>query len=279
MRVVIAGASGFLGTHLSERLRTHGHEVVHLVRRSAASAHESAWDPSSGIIDVEVIHRADAVVNLAGVSIAGNPHSRRWAREVLSSRVDTTGLLARTIADGDGSTTLVAGNGISFYGDHGPNALTEESESLGDSLLTRVTRAWQEAAEPAQAAGARVCILRTAPVMDHTVAPLKYLRTLFRFGLGTRMSTGEQFMPMISLRDWVGAATFLIESDDLSGPFNLCCPQTPTNAEFTRALASAVARPAGMVAQSGASPGSRPDGTRDARLTEHHSGRATAGRL
>ncbi len=90
MRVVIAGASGFLGTHLSTHLRVHGHEVTALVRRGPTSAHESQWDPRAGRIDAEVIGRADAVVNLAGASIAGNPHSRKWSTEVMDSRVATT---------------------------------------------------------------------------------------------------------------------------------------------------------------------------------------------
>src|SRR3712207_1902812 len=107
-----------------------------------------------------------------------------------------------------------------------------------------VTREWQTAAGSAVDAGARVCILRTAPVMDHRSPPLKQLRLLFRAGLGGRLGDGRQRMPMISLRDWVAAAAHLIEHDDASGPFNMCCPVTPTNAEFTRELADQLHRPA-----------------------------------
>ncbi|MDT0187931.1 TIGR01777 family oxidoreductase [Microbacterium sp. ARD31] len=244
MRVVIAGASGFLGTHLTEHLRVHGHEVTALVRREPASAHESRWDPRAGEVDVEVVGRADAVVNLAGASIAGNPHSRRWAEEVRESRVSTTGLLARTIADAERPPAFLVGNGIAWYGDHGAAPVTEDSESLGDAFLTRVTREWTAAADPAREAGARVCVLRTAPVMDRTSPPLKQLRLLFKAGLGARLGSGEQYFPMISLRDWIGAVSYLLESRDVSGAFNLCCPTTPTNAEFTRELARAVHRKA-----------------------------------
>jgi NAD dependent epimerase/dehydratase family enzyme len=80
--------------------------------------------------------------------------------------------------------------------------------------------------------------------MDRTSPPLKQLRLLFQLGGGARLGSGEQFMPMISLRDWVGAVSYLIESRDVSGAFNLCCPRTPTNAEFTRALAAALHRKA-----------------------------------
>ena len=244
MRVVIAGASGFLGTHLTEHLRVHGHEVTALVRREPASAHESRWDPRAGEVDADVVGRADAVVNLAGASIAGNPHSGRWAEEVRESRVSTTGLLARTIADAERPPAFLVGNGIAWYGDHGAAPVTEDSESLGDAFLTQVTREWTAAADPAREVGARVCVLRTAPVMDRTSPPLKQLRLLFKAGLGARLGSGEQHFPMISLRDWIGAVSYLLESRDVSGAFNLCCPTTPTNAEFTRELARAVHRKA-----------------------------------
>ncbi|WP_210441271.1 TIGR01777 family oxidoreductase [Nocardioides xinjiangensis] len=244
MRVVVAGASGFLGTHLSEHLRVHGHEVTALVRSEPASAHESRWDPATGRIDEAVIARADAVVNLAGATIARNPHSKAWATEVMDSRVSTTRLLATAIAATDRPAAFLAGNGIAWYGDHGRAPVTEDSESRGDAFLTRVAREWSAAADPAREAGARVCVLRTAPVMDRTSPPLKQLRLLFRAGGGARLGSGEQHMPMISLRDWVGAVSYLIESRDVAGAFNLCCPRTPTNAEFTRALADALHRKA-----------------------------------
>ena len=184
------------------------------------------------------------MVNLAGSPTLGNPHSEKWARELRESRVTTTRVLAEAIATSDRKPAFLAGNGISYYGDRrdaGDPVLDESADSRGDALLTSVTRDWQAAAEPAAEAGARVCVLRTAPVMDRRSEPLKQLRLLFRAGLGGRLGDGSQHMPMISLRDWVGAAVHLAEHADASGPFNLCCPQTPTNAEFTEALAEPAA--------------------------------------
>lgn len=244
MKVVIGGASGLLGTALTHALRQRGHDVVRLTRREATGADESRWDPYADLVDRDLVGSADVVVNLAGAPLVGNPHSQKWADAVRTSRVTTTRVLAEAIAAGGGRATYLAGNGISFYGDHGAEPLTESSDSRGDALLTSVTRDWEEAALPASEAGARVCVLRTAPVLDRNSAPLKQLLLLFKLGLGAKLGDGKQFFPVISLRDWVDAVVFLAETPGVSGPVNLCCPDTPTNAEFTRALAKAVSRPA-----------------------------------
>lgn len=244
MRIVIAGSSGFLGSHLVDALLGRGHDVTRLVRRAPTAPDEAPWDPAAGTYDRDSLHAADVVVNLAGSPTLGNPHSSRWAQELRESRVTSTRVLARAVAEAPRPPAYLAGNGISYYGDHGDQVLTEESDSRGHALLTEVTREWQAAAQPAVEAGARVCYLRTAPVMDRRAAPLKTLLPLFKAGLGARLGTGKQHMAMISLRDWVDAVVFLAEHDTVSGPVNLTCPETPTNAEFTRALARAVHRPA-----------------------------------
>lgn len=243
LHVVVAGASGFLGTHLTAALERAGHRTTRLVRRPASGASESTWDPYAGVYDRDVLASADVVVNLAGAPLLGNVHSKKWAQDVMDSRVTTTRLLARAVAETEKPAAFLAGNGIAFYGDRGEEVLTETSATSGDALLTRVTLAWEEAAEPARGAGARVVVLRTAPVMDRRSAPLGPLSTLFRAGLGGKLGSGRQRMPMISLRDWVSAVVHLAEDDDAHGPVNLCCVQTPTNAEFTKTLAKALRRP------------------------------------
>ncbi|MDN5746055.1 MAG: TIGR01777 family oxidoreductase [Nocardioidaceae bacterium] len=241
--VVVAGSSGFLGTHLAAGLRERGHRVTPLVRREP-SAGQSRWDPSNGVVDASVIGEADVVVNLAGAPLIGNPHSKKWARDLLQSRLATTSTLADAIAAVAEPPALVNGSGISWYGDHGAVELTETSDTRGHALLTRVCREWEAAARPAQDAGARVVLLRTAPVQNGANLPLKAQRLQFKAGLGGRMGGGDQHYPVISLRDWVGATIFLIEHSSAAGPVNLCSPTTPTNAEFTRALADLVHRPA-----------------------------------
>ena len=244
MRIVVAGSTGLLGTRLTEELRGRGHTLTRLVRRPAQSADESCWDPHAGQIDDTVIHAADAVVNCAGSRLFGIPQSSGWQRSMVDSRVNTTRVLAESIARAGRPPAFLACNGSSYYGDHGAEPVTEESDSRGDAFMTRVTKAWQGAADPAVAAGARVCIVRSAPVMTRGGDTLGILEPLFRLGLGARLGDGTQYFPAVSLRDWIGAVTMLAEHPTASGPVNVCCPETPTNAEFTRAFAVAVHRPA-----------------------------------
>lgn len=244
MRFLIAGASGFLGSRLRDSLRAAGHDVTALVRRTTGRPDEASWDPYSGDLDADLVEKSDVVVNLAGSPTLGNPHSTRWARALRTSRVTTTRVLAQAIATSTRRPAFLAGNGISFYGDHGAEPVTESSTSTGDALLTGVALDWQAATLPATEAGARVCVLRTSPVMDRRNPPLKMQLPLFKLGLGGRLGSGEQYQPMISLADWVAAVTFLAEHEEVDGPVNLCCPTTPTNAEFTRELARLVHRPA-----------------------------------
>ena len=242
MRFLIAGSTGFLGTRLREQLGVLGHDVTQLVRRAPGPG-EVRWDPYGTPLGHEVVDNHDVVVNLAGSPTAGNPHSKKWAENLMNSRVTTTRVLAEAIAASESKPAFLAGNGIGVYGDHGDEVVDEGTHSRGNALLTRVSRAWQAASEPASKAGARVVVLRTSPVYDRRSQPLRALRLLFTAGLGGPLGDGSQYVPMISTRDWVDAVVHLAEHD-LSGPFNLCTERAPTNEEFTRELASQVHRPA-----------------------------------
>jgi uncharacterized protein len=248
VRVLVAGSSGFLGRELTARLHADGHQVVRLVRRAPSASDEEHWDPYAARLDPAVVEGADVVVNVAGSPTAGNPHSKKWASELRESRVTTTRVLAEAVAASTAKPAFLAQNATGYYGDHGSELVTEASDSRGDALLTGVTRDWQAATEAASSGGARVCVLRTAPVLDRRAAPLRQLLPAFRLGLGARLGDGRQSFPVISLRDWVDAVVFLAGSGSSSGPFNLCCPETPTNAEFTEALAAAVGRKARLAA-------------------------------
>lgn len=232
MRVLVAGSSGFLGGRLRRALDERGHVVTAVSLR-----------PEAGPLDPTLVEHADVVVNLAGSPTIGNPHSKAWSHALLSSRVTTTRALATAIAASDRKPALLASNAVGWYGDHGTQPVSEASDSRGHTLMTQVCRAWQDAATPAVKAGGRVAFLRTSPVMDATSAPLKMLVPLFGAGLGARLGDGRQHMPMVSLRDWLGGVLHVLEGD-IDGPVNLTCPESPTNAEFTRTLAALLHRKA-----------------------------------
>ncbi len=244
MHFVIAGASGFLGSRLTQELTSRGHRVTGLTRRPDPGPDEATWDPYAGVLDQGLVEQADVVVNVAGSRLFGNPRSQKWQRALRKSRVETTRVLAEAIARAEQPPAFLANNATAYYGDHGEETVTEASDSRGDAFMTQVTREWEAAAEPAVEAGSRLCVLRTAPVLARGGDTMNILLPLFKLGLGARLGRGGQFFPVVSMRDWVGSATMLAEHPTASGPFNVCCPDTPTNAEFTEVFAHTVHRPA-----------------------------------
>jgi hypothetical protein len=244
VRVVVAGASGFLGRALSARLNEAGHDVVALVRRPAHGSHESSWDPYREVIDGDLIASADVVVNLAGAATAHWPWTASYAEKFAESRIRTTRFLAETIA-GSGSTPMfLAQNGIAGYGDTADRPTDEDAPQTSGSVLGKVTIAWEEATQEAVTAGSRVVVMRTGIVLDRRSMPLSVMSRLFKAGLGGRLGDGHQYFSTITLRDWLAAALRTAEDDSLSGPVNLTGPEPVTNAEFTRALGRALHRPA-----------------------------------
>ena len=242
MRFLVAGGTGYLGTSLRQRLELDGHEVTTLTRREPRSG-QVRWDPGRSPLDVEVVEGVDVVVSLAGSSLLGNPHSSAYERRLYDSRVQPTRTLAEAIARSSRKPALLAGNGSSWYGDHGEEVVTEDSDSRGDALLTRVTREWQAATTAASDAGARVCVMRTAPVFGRGSMARTALRWIFGIGLGGRLGNGRQYFPVVSTRDWVEAVVRLATDEELDGPVNLAAAEPATNAEFTAALGRILRRP------------------------------------
>ena len=140
LQAVMAGSSGFLGTHLRQELERRGHRVIALVRRATKGPDESSWDPDAGRVDGAVVAAADVVINLAGSPTLGNPHSRKWSQALHDSRVGTTAVLAEAIAGAQEPPYFVAGNAVAWYGDHGSAELPETADSRGHSLMTTVCR-------------------------------------------------------------------------------------------------------------------------------------------
>ena len=247
MLVAVTGASGLIGTALTRRLRAEGHQVLRLTRSEPTGADQVQWDPMAGQLDPDALAKADAVVHLAARNLG---EQLRWTartkRELLSSRVEGTALVARTMADLAGGAgrprVLLCASGVGFYGDRGDEVLTEAS-SGGSGFLAGLCRQWEAAADPAREAGLRVVHLRTGPVQDTAGGGLPKQALMFRLGLGGRLGSGRQWLSWTSLDDIVGAYVHAL-THELDGPVNNVAPNPVTNAEFTTTLARVLHRPA-----------------------------------
>jgi len=243
MRFVLAGASGFLGSALRDRLARDGHDVVRLVRGAPQSSSESRWNPGAGEVDQAVIDGADVVVCLSGAPLARWPWTESYKQIFADSRVRTTRTLAEAVAASPRKPALLAQNGIAGYGDLGDAVLTEDMPTDAPTFMGEVTREWQDATRVAADAGARVVVLRTSVVLDRRGGAFRPLLLAFKAGLGGPVGSGEQYFSTITLHDWVRAVHFLATDPELSGPFNLTAPDPTTNAEFSRQLADLLHRP------------------------------------
>jgi uncharacterized protein (TIGR01777 family) len=242
VRIVVAGASGLIGSALTEELRTAGHDVLRLVRRAPGAPDERGWDPPAGRIDDGALSGADAVVNLCGAPIA----NRRWSharRQVLvNSRVEPTEVLASAVAE-QSVPLLVNASAAGYYGDKG-DAVVEESAPNGTGFLADLCQRWESATQRAVDAGVRVVRLRTGHVLARRGGLVGMLKPLFKVALGGRLGNGRQYMPWIHVADQVAAMRYVLEHDTVSGAVNVCSPNPVTNAEFTQAFARVVHRPA-----------------------------------
>ncbi|MBN2622957.1 MAG: TIGR01777 family oxidoreductase [Acidimicrobiales bacterium] len=246
MQVAITGASGLIGTALTRSLRDDGHAVRPVVRRDSDDPAAIRWDPAAGTIDAAAFEGLDVVVHLAGAGIGDKRWSADRKREILESRTRGTGLIARTLADlATPPATFVSASAVGYYGSRADAVLTETSEP-GDDFVAGVVQAWEAATRPAVDAGIRTVLLRTAPVLSADGGILPRMALPFRFFVGGRLGSGDQWMSWISLDDVVAAIRFLMARDDVAGPVNVTAPEPVTNREMSAALGRTLHRPSAI---------------------------------
>jgi uncharacterized protein (TIGR01777 family) len=240
VRVLVAGASGFIGTAVTSRLVEEGNEVLRLVRRRAHAEDEVSWSPASGIIDFTVMDRVDAVLNLSGASLTRLPWSRRYRDEIMESRVAATRTLADAMRKASSPpAAFLSGSAVGIYGDRPGELLTEHSVP-GKGFLADVVGRWEAAAQLAPSE-TRTVLLRTGIIVGHGGA-FKPVMRLTRTGASGRLSTGGQHWPWIALDDEVGAIVHLLGSS-ISGPVNLVGPTPSTADRIMAAVAERLHRP------------------------------------
>ena len=242
LSILVAGASGFIGTPLVRAFRDAGHHVSTLVRREPRTPTEFRWAPGERPLDPAVLDGADVVVNLAGASLGKLPWTASYRRAIRSSRIDSTTTLVDAMrAASTPPRVFLSGSASGVYGDRPVDVLGDDA-AVGTGFLADVCRAWEAAAERAPE-GVRVVLLRTGIVVGQGGGALAPLVPLTKAGVGSRLGTGGQYWPWIALEDEVGAIVHLATADDVSGPVNLAGPEPAVAERLTRRVAEDLHRP------------------------------------
>jgi len=249
MKILVTGSSGLVGTVLGQTLAKAGHTVCRLVRPQSAAgegANEGfavAWDPCTGELGGAGVG-ADAVVNLAGASIADGRWTAQRKEQLRASRIDTTRALVNALAKMNARpSVLISASAIGIYGNRGNETLTEDSKP-GTDFLAGLAQEWEAEALKAEALGIRVVLARFGIILAREGGALPKMMLPFKFGAGGKLGSGQQWMSWVALEDVVGILRFAIENNSARGPINIASPQPVQNAEFTKVLASALHRPA-----------------------------------
>jgi uncharacterized protein (TIGR01777 family) len=247
MKIIVSGASGLIGTSLTDDLRAAGHEVVRLVRTSAGSANTDAapWDPERGQLDARVLAGADAVVNLNGRNVGDARWSAGFKDELRSSRLRSTETLVAAINEADPPPRLlVNASAIGYYGNRGEEEL-EESSPPGSGFLADLSVAWEDAALAASSEATRVVVVRLGMVIGPGGALARML-TPFKLGVGGPIGSGSQWWSWVAMEDVIGVVRYALEHDDVNGPVNVASPNATRCREFAHTLGRVLGRPSSM---------------------------------
>src|SRR6266853_4163263 len=248
MKILIAGSSGLVGTALGSVLARAGHTVCRLVRPQSAAGEGAtegfavAWNPETGELGGAGVG-ADAVVNLAGASIADGRWSKQRKELLRASRIDTTRALVNALAKMSARpSVLVSASAIGYYGDRRDETLTEERKP-GTDFLAGLAQEWEAEALKAEALGIRVVLARFGIILAREGGALPEMMLPLKFGVGGKLGSGQQWMSWVTLEDVVGILRFAIENARVRGAINIVSPQPLQNAELTYVLAKAMHRP------------------------------------
>jgi uncharacterized protein (TIGR01777 family) len=243
MIVVLAGASGLIGTALKESLRGDGHQLRVLVRRAPGATEEIRWAPERGELDAAALDGADAVVNLCGVNVGDKRWTEPVKRELVASRVEPTRTLADAIGArrADAPAVLVNASAVGFYGSRDDDPL-DETEPAGPGFLAGLCAQWEAATQPAATSHTRVARIRTGLVLAKGEGVLGRLVPLVKLGLGGPIGNGRQFWPWISMADEIAAIRFVLDHP-IDGAVNLTGPDPVRQRDVVRELGRQLHRP------------------------------------
>lgn len=243
MKLLISGSTGLIGEALVAAAMGRGHEITRLSRGNAVSAPRVLWDPVTGEIPLRLLEGFDAVVHLAGESIAAGRWTAARKKRIRDSRIYGTANLVRALTSLERPPKIfVSASAIGFYGDRGNDVLSEDSVA-GEGFLPSVCRDWEAAADPLRALGARVVHARFGIVLSRKGGALPKMLLPFRLGLGGPIGNGRQWWSWVALPDVVESLLHMLENGSLAGPVNVTAPVAVTNREFTDTLGRVLRRP------------------------------------
>lgn len=240
--IALSGAHGLIGSILKKKLEEQSFEVWPLIRsKGGLGRGQIAYDYKSGFIEGEKLKECHAVIHLAGKNIFSGLWTARFKRELYESRVLSTELIARAMAQ-YGPKILLNASAAGYYGDRGEKEL-DEGSSVGEGFLAELCYAWEQATLPAQKAGVRVVNLRFGVVVSPEGGMVRRLEPFFKLGLGGKIGKGEHYMSLVDLDDVVAAIIFSLNDHSMSGPINVVAPEPLTNKDFTHMLGLKLKRP------------------------------------
>jgi uncharacterized protein (TIGR01777 family) len=243
MKILISGSHGLVGTALIKSLASEGHEILRLVRYAPSSVQEIEWSPDRYSIALARLEGFDAVVHLAGESIAEGHWTDEKKKRIRESRVKGTRLLGDALANlSRPPKTFLCASAIGYYGDRGDEILTEAS-APGNDFLSAVCVEWEKATALASEKGIRVVNCRFGIILAENGGALKKMLPPFRMGVGGKIGSGKQWMSWIALDDVVRGIKFALANDSVKGPVNFVAPAPVTNARFTKTLGRVLSRP------------------------------------
>ncbi|HUE80971.1 MAG TPA: TIGR01777 family oxidoreductase [Pyrinomonadaceae bacterium] len=243
MKILISGSHGLVGSALVQSLETAGHEVARLVRHAPSNANEIEWSPERYSIALARIEGFDAVVHLAGESIADGRWNEEKKARIRESRIKGTKLLSESFIQlSQPPDVFISASAIGYYGSRGDEVLTETSQA-GEDFLAGVGVDWEKATAPAAEKGIRVVNLRFGIILDGKGGALAKMLPPFRMGIGGRIGDGKQWMSWIALTDVIGVIEFALSNKEIQGPINVVAPNPVRNSEFTKTLGKVLSRP------------------------------------
>ena len=247
LRIAISGSSGLIGERVCNLLSVLGHEVIRLVRSRQAEKSDRSlvvlWNPSEGLNDPSLLEGIDGVIHLAGENVASRWTPNQKLR-LQQSRIEATRTLAAQLARlQNPPRVFVSASGVGYYGDCGERVVTE-ADSPGNDFLSDMASRWEAASKPLEEVGTRRCFGRLGIVLHPRLGALGKMIPLFRWCLGGRLGSGNQYWSWIDSDDAASAFVWMIVNEGAQGPYNLCAPESSTNRAFTQQLASVLNRPA-----------------------------------